>query len=68
MNRLFRRLREFLQSVPARAYGSFVADTGDGITRLSATAPTVTAEEVEAFERRPRTNPLDYDKNHPPIG
>lgn len=66
MNRLFRRLRGFLQSVPARAYGSFMAETSDGITRLSAMAPTVTAAEVEALERRPKTDPLDYERL--PIG
>ena len=63
--RLLRQLRELLQSIPYRAYGSFMAETGDGITRLSATAPTVTAAEVEALERRPKTDPLDYDKGLP---
>lgn len=62
MNRLFRRLREFLQSVPARAYGSFVADTGDGITRLSATAPTVTAEEVAKLDAKRKRQPVDFER------
>jgi hypothetical protein len=51
-----------LTSVPARAYGSYLPENSDGITRLHSTAPTVTAEEVAEFKKRPRTDPIDFKK------
>lgn len=65
--RAYRRAQKFLQSVPARTDGSFVAEQSDGITRLHSTCQTVTPEEVAEFEKRPRTNPLDYDREPPPV-
>lgn len=59
---LFRRWRAFWQSIPARAYGSYLPEPNDGITRLHSTAPTVTAEQVADFQKLPRTNPIDFKK------
>jgi len=57
---LFRRWRNFWQSLPARAYGSHLPESNDGITRLSALAPTVKDEEVVKLYSRPRTNPAEF--------
>lgn len=59
--KLFRRLREFAQSVPSRIVGSHMPDNSDGISRLHILAPTVRPEEVAKLEAKPRTNPVDFE-------
>ena len=56
----FLRARRFLRSLPARVVGSHVPNNGDGITRLHASAPTVTQEEMAALERK-RRKPVDFE-------
>lgn len=64
--RAYRRAQKFLQSVPARTDGSYVADQSDGITRLHSTCPTVTPEEVAKLERKRRgLTPVDYEQLPP---
>lgn len=59
---LRRRLVAFWRSLPARIYGSHVAESRDGITRLSAYAPTVTPEETARLDRKFRQPPVDWDR------
>lgn len=54
------RVKKFLQSVPARADGSFVSNKHDGITRLHATAPTVTPEETAKLDAK-RRRPINFE-------
>ena len=51
MKRFLRRWREFWQSVPYRLYGSFLADSHDGVVRLHSSAPTGV-----------KNKPVDFDK------